>query len=181
MAGASNEESHDVGQQSALDPEEILERLKAEHQVLRWGPLPPEEVRQTKQTDYSHTKKSLEYLHQHWAIPDAFDPAASGGGPRGRILSLFGRLTYRVLAPYFREERGLLSHLVRINEALEQRCDDLARRCQQLEEDILDRQVAEAANQAKLALWLHLEAPETANPPANGSSQLGADETPSAS
>ena len=150
--------------QSALEPEEILGRLKAEHQVLQWGPLPPDEVRRDKETDHSHRKKSLDYLHQHWAIADAFDPATAGGGPRGRVLGLFGRLTYRVLGPYFREERGLFSHLVRVNEALEQRCDDLTLRYQQLRDDFIDRQVAEAENQAKLALWLHLEGPGTPVP-----------------
>lgn len=145
--------------QPALEPEEVLERIKAEHRVLRWAPLPPDKVRRTKDFDHSHGKSSLDYLHQHWALPDHFDPTTAGGGPRGRIVALFGRLTYRVLGPYFREERGLLSHLVRVNEALEQRCDDLNNRLQQLSDDIVDRQVAEARNQADLALWLHLEQP----------------------
>jgi hypothetical protein len=46
-----------------------------------------------------------------------------------------------------------------VNQALERRCDDLSLRCQQLNQDMIDRQAAEAANQAKLALWLHLELP----------------------
>ena len=156
--GDATEESHDVGQ-PALEPEDILDRMKGQHQVLRWAPLPPDEVRRAKQFDHSRGKPSLDYLHQHWAIPDHFDPATAGGGTKGRILGLFGRLTYRVLGPYFRDERGLLSHLVRVNEALEQRCDDLNQRLQQLSDDMVDRQVAEAKNQAELALWLHLELP----------------------
>jgi hypothetical protein len=146
--------------QPALEPEEILERIKAKHQVLRWAPLPPDELRRTKEFDHTRGKQSLDYLHQHWAIADRFDPAAAGAGTRGRIVGLFGRLTYRVLSPYFQEERALLSHLVRLNETLEQRCDDLNARLQQLTVDIVDRQVAEAKNQAQLALWLHLDGPE---------------------
>jgi hypothetical protein len=146
--------------QPAPEPEEILERIKAAHQVLRWAPLPPDELRKSKEFDHSRGKQSLDYLHQHWAIADSFDPATAGGGPRGRIVGLFGRLTFRVLSPYFQAERGLFSHLVRVNEALEQRCDDLNTRLQQVTNDIVDRQVAEAKNQAQLALWLHLEVPD---------------------
>jgi hypothetical protein len=148
----------------ALEPEDMLERIKAGRQALRWAPLPPDEVRRTRDFDHSRGKPSLDYLHQHWAIPDHFDPATAGSGPRGWIVAMFGRLTYRVLGPYFREERGLLSHLVRVNEALEQRCDDLNNRLQQLSDDIVDRQVAEAKNQAELAIWLHLEHPEDVPP-----------------
>lgn len=146
--------------QPALEPEEILERIKAKHQVLRWAPLPPDEVRRTKELDHSRGKQSLDYLHQHWAIADTFDPATAGAGPRGRIVGLLGKLTFRVLAPYFQEEREFFSHLVRVNEVLEQRCDDLNSRLEQLTDDIVDRQVSEAKNQAQLALWLHLEGPE---------------------
>jgi hypothetical protein len=49
-----------------------------------------------------------------------------------------------------------------VNEALERRCDELTLRCQQLNQDFLDRQVAEARNLAELALWLHLEPPAVA-------------------
>jgi hypothetical protein len=66
-----------------------------------------------------------------------------------------------VLGTYLREERALLSHLVRVNEALEQRCDELTLRCEQLNQDMVDRQAAEAENQAKLALWLHLDSPSS--------------------
>jgi hypothetical protein len=152
------EENHHVGQPS-LEPEELLQRLKVQQRVFQWGPLPPDEPRRFKEVDHSRSKRSLEFLHQHWAIPDSFDPALAGRGLRGRFLSFFGRMTYQVLSPYFREERDLLAHLVRVNEALEQRCEDLALRYQQLSQDMLDRQVAEAENLTELALWLHREPP----------------------
>jgi hypothetical protein len=143
----------------AVDPEEYLQRLKAEHRVLRWAPLPPNHTRASIKNDQALNKSSLDYLHQHWALPDSFDPTAAGGGTRGKIVGLFGRLTYRVLGPYFREERGLLAHLVRVNEALEQRCTDLTAFCEQLSQDMIDRQVAEAENQTKLAILLDVESP----------------------
>lgn len=158
--------------QPAIDPEELLERLKEEHRVLQWEPLPAEGVRSSN-TDQTRNRNSLDYLHAHWALPDTFDPADVGGGLRGRILSLLGRLTFQVLGRYLREERELLAHMVRVNQALERRCDDLTLRCQQLNQDMIDRQAAEAANQAKLALWLHLELPQSRRPEVSGEKQNG--------
>jgi len=80
------------------------------------------------------------------------------------MIAFFGRLTFRVLGPYLREERELLSHLVRVCDSLEKRCDELTLRCEQLNQDLVDRQVAEAENLTELALWLHLEAPNLTAP-----------------
>ncbi len=159
--------------QPALDPEEFLRRLKSEHQVLHWEPLPPQQQRRLSESEQSRSRTSLDYLHANWVLPDQFDPAGANGGPRTRVLGLFGRLTYRVLGPYLRRERDLLSHFVRVNEALERRCDDLATRVQQLSEDIINRQAAEARNQAKLALWLHLDPPAPGVPPAPDAGRAG--------
>ncbi len=156
-------ENHDVGE-PALEPEKFLKQLKAEHKVLRWEPLPPDHVRKPTANDQIRTRENLEFLHHHWALPDTFDPADGGSGLRGKVVSAFGRLTYRVLARYLREERELLSHLVRVNQALEQRCDELTSRCQQLNEDMVSRQVAEAGNQAKLSAWLHADQLRAAAP-----------------
>ena len=144
-----------------LDPNEFLERLKAEHQVLRWEPLPPSQPRPSSGGEQSRSGGSLDYLHKHWALPDSFHPEDAGGGPKGRLVSLFGRLTYRVLGRYFREERELLGHVVRISEALERRCDALTMRVAELNLEMVRRQVAEAENQAILAAWLHAESPRT--------------------
>lgn len=141
-----------------IDPEEFLEQLKSEHRVLRWEPLEPT-VRPPTTRDQVRSRSSLEYLHAHWVLPDSFDPADAGGGIRGRIVGFFGRLTFRVLGRYLTSERELLSRMVQVNQALERRCDELTLRCQQLGQDMVDRQVAEAANQAKLAAWLHLQPP----------------------
>ena len=155
---APNEETQQVAEPK-VDPEEYLQRLRAEHRVLRWAPLPPSDTRRTIRNDQALNKNSLDYLHQHWALPDSFDASQAGGGTRGKIVGLFGRLTYRVLGPYFREERGLLAHLVRVNEALEKRCVDLTLFCEQLSQDMIDRQVAEAENQTRLAILLDVQSP----------------------
>jgi hypothetical protein len=133
-----------------LDPKEFLERLKEEHQVLRWEPLPPNQLRPSSGGEQSRSGGSLDYLHKHWALPDSFPPEDAGRGPKGRLVSLFGRLTYRVLG-----------HVVRISEALERRCDALTLRVAELNLEMVRRQVAEAENQAILAAWLHAESPRT--------------------
>ncbi len=145
-----------------IDPQRLLEQLKAEHRVLRWEPLAPDSPKKASDGAYVGNRSSMEYLHAHWALPDAFDPSDAGSGPKGRVLELLGRLTYRVLGRYLREERELLGHMVRVNQSLERRCDELALRCQELSQAMIDRQVAEAANQVKLALWLNLDPPDVA-------------------
>ncbi len=156
--------------QPALDPEDILRRLQEEHQVLAWEPLPPEVRNLPSDTNPNRTREVLEYLHANWAdLPHEFEPAEAGGGFKGRLVGLFGRLTYRVLAPYLRKERDLLAHVVQVNEALERRCDDLAERIEVLNSARLRRQADEARNLTKLALWLHLD------PPAGTTTAEGAD------
>jgi hypothetical protein len=142
-----------------IDPEEFLEQLKSEHRILRWEPLPPDRAVVVKENDQVRSKSSLDYLHAHWALPDSFDPSVAGGGVRSKLIEQVGRLTFRVLGPYLHAERDLLSHMVQINAALEQRCDELTVRYDELRQEMHARQAAEAANLAKLAAWLHLEPP----------------------
>jgi hypothetical protein len=147
--------------QAALDPKELLERLQAEHQVLRWGPLPPDEPRGPGGAEVPSDRSSLDYLHQHWALADAVPPPTTDHGLRGRAVALFGRLTYKALGPYLHQEQEFLARAVQVIDALDRRCTELDRQCQALSDAMVDRQVAEAENQAKLALWLHLEPPST--------------------
>lgn len=148
--------------ESEIDPREFLERLKTEHQVLQWEPLEPASERLYRENEQARSGAALEYLHHNWVLPDRFDSSASGTGARGRVVSVFGHLVFRVLGPYLRAERDLLSHVVQVSDSLERRCDELTLRCQQLNQDLIDRQVAEAKNLAELALWLHLDPPASA-------------------
>jgi hypothetical protein len=158
-------------ERTTLDPKELLEQLRAEHEVLRWAPLSPQGPREPDrggdgdEDRKARHRSSLEYLHHHWTLVDTLEPSAGDSGLRRRLVALFGRLTYRVLRPYFEEERALLSHAVQVIDDLEVRCSDLTLRLQQLTDDVTDRQVAEAENQAKLALWLHLDPPAATHSP----------------
>ncbi|MHB1712278.1 MAG: hypothetical protein ACYCV7_12890 [Acidimicrobiales bacterium] len=148
--------------QSGLDPKEFLEALREEHRLLRWEPLAPSQPRSSSGGEQSRSGTSLDYLHQHWTLPDTFHSEDAGVGPRSRMVALFGKLTFRVLGRYLREEREVLGHVVRISEALERRCDALTLRIRELDEEIRLRQVAESENQARLAAWLYSELPSEA-------------------
>ncbi len=154
MARTKDQESRRPGP-GAVDPTEFLERLKADHQLLRWEPLPPPASGRSLGVEQERNRASLEFLHHHWQLPDTYAPEDGGAGLKGKVLGLFGRLTFRVLGRYLRQERDLVSHLVQVSEALERRCDQLTMLIQQLDTEVLDRQVAEARNQAVLAVWLH--------------------------
>jgi len=158
---------------SVIDPTEFLEQLKEEHRILRWEPLPPPPPNQTIGVEQDRNRASLEYLHHHWQLPHAYGPENAGGGLKGRAVGLFGRLTFRVLGRYLREERDLLSHMVQVNEALERRCDQLTLLMQQINTEVLNRQVAEAKNQAVLAVWLHSRlAPDASGDPDGGTADV---------
>ena len=158
--------------QPALDPQDFLKHLKSENQVLHWEPLPPTDRNKAVPREQIRTRDSLEYLHQHWTLPDAFDNDA--GGIRGKLIGIFGKLAFHVLGRYLREERELLGHIVRTSEALDRRCDELTMRYEELAEQVVNREVAEAANQARLAAWLHAEAPR----PAPGNTGTGGPSDP---
>lgn len=141
-----------------IDPEELLRRIRTEHRALRWGPLPPDPVRAGGAGEQVRSQESLEYLHRNWMLPISYD-GPGRPGLRAKVGDRIGRFVYTVLGPYFRSERELLAHMVRVNDALEKRCDELTNRILELRHQVADRQVAEARNQAELAVWLHQAIP----------------------
>lgn len=141
-----------------IDPEELLRRIRTEHLALRWGPLPPDPVRPGGAGEQVRSQESLEYLHRNWMLPISYDDPGRTG-VRAKLGNRVGRFVYTVLGPYFRAERDLLAHMVRVNDALEKRCDELTNRILEVRHQVADRQVAEARNQAELAVWLHQALP----------------------
>jgi hypothetical protein len=140
----------------ALDARELIERVRAESRASRWMPLPPSDVPAARSP--VREDESLHYLHRHWRLPDRPDPADAADGFKGRVIHLFGRLTFRVLTPYLRQERELIARMVRMDDALARRYDELA-------EAVAQRQSAEAENDAKLAAFLYRELPNSSQDP----------------
>jgi len=155
-----------------IEPEELLERIRKEHRSLRWSPLAPDPAGTGGTGDQVRSPESLEYLHHNWMLPDHFEPSGRPG-VRGKVSARLGTFVYAVLGPYLRAERDLLAHMVRVNDALEKRCDELTNRLEELRHHVADRQAAEARNQAELAVWLHQALPETDGHVDNGSSPTG--------
>lgn len=122
-----------------------------------WSPLPPPADADPTRADtpgegpggwvpmMEHPDLAL--LHAQWARSDTPAPAA---GVRAALRSghpsrLFGALVERValaaLGPRLDEQRRLLAHMVRLNEALARRCDSLARSQQNSTEYLLAQMV----------------------------------------
>lgn len=89
--------------QSALDPQDFLKHLKADNQVLHWEPLPPVDRTRIRPPEQTRSKDHLDYLHQHWDLPRSLGP---GGGVRGRVTGVVGKIVFRVLRRYLDEERA---------------------------------------------------------------------------
>ena len=155
-----------------IDPEELLQRIRTEHRQLRWTPLPPDPVGSAGTGEQVRSQEGLDYLHRNWMLPDSYeDPGRPG--VRAKVSARLGRFVYLVLGPYLRAERDLLAHMVRVNDALEKRCDELTNRMLELRQQVADRQVAEARNLAELAVWLHQALPDRDGTTDDGSPTTG--------
>ncbi len=137
------------------DPRILLERLKKEHKSLRWEPLLPSDVLLTWQERQMRTEESLTYLHHHWQLPNRYDTSViEGKGLKARLAGRVAAFVFRVLQPYLSAEQDLIANMVRIN-------DSLAKRCDELSGAIEARQIAEAFSQARLAALIYDGVPES--------------------
>jgi hypothetical protein len=141
--------------EEALDAREVMRRVRAAKRAEQWLPLLPEELDALRSP--MRQDPTLVALHDAWKFPDDLVPKRSGMAVKQRLVGPLRRIAYRVMAPYLSAERELLAGLIRANEALAERCDELAR-------TIARRQSGEAENLAKLAAWLHEELDDPAGP-----------------
>lgn len=139
-----------MGQPSSghLDPRELLDRLRSEHRTLRWEPLLPSDDLLVWKRSPMRDEVALEYLHNHWMLPSSFSGRRAQGGIKERIARRFVGLVFRAMGPYLNAEQELMANMVRTNDSLARRCDDLAR-------VITERQEAEAESQARLAALIY--------------------------
>lgn len=100
------------------------------------------------------TEESLSYLHHHWQLPNLYDPSLiEGRGLKAKLARRVAAFVYRVLRPYLSAEQDLIANMVRIN-------DSLAKRCDELSGAIEARQIAEAFSQARLAALMYENVPD---------------------
>ncbi len=131
-----------------VDPRELLERLRSEHRALRWEPMLPSDDLLLWKSSPMCEEVSLEYLHRHWMLAGTFSGRRAQGGLKERIARRLTGLVFRAMGPYLHAEQELMANLVRTNDSLARRCDDLAR-------VITERQEGEAENQARLAALIY--------------------------
>jgi hypothetical protein len=117
-----NEPGHDNTHEPPTPPR-LLERAPREHQAL--SPM-------RESTD-------LAALHRLWAElhgPGAAQGAGgtAGRGLRGKVVRQIGSVAAEVSEPAQRVDRALIGALIRTNDALAIRCDELSSRVVELED-----------------------------------------------
>jgi hypothetical protein len=141
--------------QGDVNARDVLEQLTVRHAPLRWAPVGTSDHLTTWDEQPVRSEPSLQYLHEHFQLPNGVDELGIGQGVSGRFGRIFARLTLRVLRRRIEHEQDLLAHFVQMTQILAQRVDELST-------VVAAQQVAEAANQARLAGWLEAALP---NPP----------------
>lgn len=117
-----NETGGDTADQPPSPPR-LLERAPREHQAM--SPM-------RESTD-------LAALHRLWAdLHGAAAPEGAGGpaarGLRGKVVRQIGSVAADVSEPAQRADRALIGALIRTNDALAIRCDELSSRVVELED-----------------------------------------------
>ncbi len=143
-----------------LRAEELVERLSARADDPAWSSLPvfPPLPRMGDATRL-HQHAGLAYAHAHWALPDHYvaDPSRVHGWRRlaRRAKRAAASVVFRALRRYLHEERELLGHLVRLNDAMAARCDALSDAYDRLAEELDDRLGMVTQSIEELMVQLH--------------------------
>ncbi len=129
-----------------------------------WAPSPTEPLPRPDPADPLRAHAGLSYAHQHWALPDspladspladsppADSPPARATGLRGRLRALVAAQVFGSLNSYLRQERELIGNLVRLNDSMAQRCDDLTEEVEALRAELDRRAVVRANDDAQIA------------------------------
>ncbi len=79
-------------------------------------------------------------LHDMWARTESQSPVAARG-PRSVARVVMERAVMAVLKPRLDEQREILAHMIRLNDALARRCDALAKALEVQARQSLDQMV----------------------------------------
>jgi hypothetical protein len=138
--------------QGDVNARDVLEQLTVHHAPLRWSPIGTADQLSTWDEMPVGSEPSLQYLHEHYQLPNRVEELGIGQGISGRMGRVFARLSLRVMRRRLEHEQDLLAHFVQITQILARRVDELSA-------VIAAQQVAETANQARLAGWLEAALP----------------------
>ncbi len=111
-----------------IDARTLVETLRAKVDSVAGGPWAPPD-HQLESLDPIRYHLSLTYLHQHWDLHPTTTPpslrAALKRGPRAITRAIVQRLVFSSLRPYLDAQHELVSHMVRMHDAVAKRCDEL--------------------------------------------------------
>ncbi len=114
-------------EENTLDAGELVQELKDRVEgklSAEWAPTPVD--RESVKAMMDHP--SLGYLHENWEIASTIDQQglrSARGRPKAMAHALFGRMLMRAMEGYIRRDQELISHMVRLQDALAKRCDFL--------------------------------------------------------
>jgi hypothetical protein len=120
-----------------LRADELVAELRDKADQLAWMPQTIKSLSNTEMSGELASSADLEYLHHHWQLSAA--AVGPSKGLRGRLRRIAARVVFGVLRESMAEERELRAHLVRLNDALATRCDELTDAYERLLVEIDDR------------------------------------------
>lgn len=138
--------------EAALRASELVEQVKERANRLVWTPPVHEPLERTLERRRLHDHPGLSFAHRHWALPD--HSSESGGGPKAWVRRVVGRFVFYALRHYLQAERDLMGHLVRLNDDLAKRCDELTEAHGELLDELDSRFSGAATSQERLATML---------------------------
>ncbi len=133
-----------------LAAQQLIDQMRTATSTMKWipehfGPL---------SNDLSYVKiqghPGLDYAHHNWSLPRGAQ-SGSRKSARSMIRRVIDRAVFGSLVRYLNHEQELIANLVRLNDALAKRSDELADAHNRLIAQLDERTVRLSANQAQLA------------------------------
>jgi hypothetical protein len=135
--------------EAALRADELVQQVRERADRMALSPTVHQPLARVLKPWRLQDHEGLDYAHHHWTLPDTYVEARRG--LRARVRRVVGRLVFVVLGKYLREERELMGHLLRLNDAMAKRCDELGDAHRGLLEQLDGRFSEIAVSQQKLA------------------------------
>lgn len=127
--GPSRAGSPQPGGRRPATAAELMAEIRAERDLALRSPWLPSTPTLPSSRNHLVHRVELDWLHKHWAVPNTAGEADPVGGRRGwkaTLALVVGRLVFGVLRTYLDGEREVVSHMVRLHDAVAKDVDALA-------------------------------------------------------
>ena len=135
-----------------IDAFQLVREIRDSHRSVRWTPPIQGRLDSALNDSLIQAHPGLDFLHRNWALPRT--SSLSSGSIRSRLNKLVSRFVFTAMSGYLSHEQDLLSNVVRLNDALAKRCDELARAHNHLVDQLNHRSQVWTKSQSELALQL---------------------------